>query len=116
MSKPRFKIVAEIDTVAHATTIKNSIIAELAGMDIFETHSLISGNSAEFNKVFLIGEWRFNTQVDRDTLRDWAEDQIQNHPQVKVWTLAARLSWHNCTHDNQTIQNCNATNYSEWIK
>jgi hypothetical protein len=116
MSKPRFKLVLEVDTVAHANTIKNSIVSELAGKDIFEQHLLRSGQDPETSKIGVVADWRFNTAIDRDAMRDWAEDQIQNNPQVKVWVTSAKLSWHRCTHDDGTTESCDTTGYAEWTK
>lgn len=115
MSKPRFYLYAEVDTLAHANTIKTSIQNQLAGKDIFETHNL-SAMDDVYGKHFIVADWRFNRGIDRDALKDWAQDQIQNHPQVKVWVTSAKLSWHLCTHDDQSVQDCKTTNYSEWGK
>ena len=38
--KPRFKMVITVDTLAHAQTIRDKIVTQLAGKDIFEQHSL----------------------------------------------------------------------------
>lgn len=116
MSKPRFKMVAYTDTLAHATTIKNSISNQLAGLDIFEQHSLVSGNDPDSGLPGLIAEWRFNSSADRDTLRDWAKDQIQNNAQVKVWVQTATLTWHLCTHDEMVPENCSTNNFGSWSK
>lgn len=116
MSKPRFKLQAGIDTLAHATTIKTNITAELVGKDIFEEHNFSTGFDSELNQNMIYGEWRFNNQIDRDAIREWIKDQIQNHPVVKTWILNAKLSWHLCTHDDSTIENCKTTIYAEFVK
>ena len=118
MSKPRFRLYAEVDTLAHANTIKNSITNELAGKDIFEEHGfgVRQGDILNPNKIIVYAEWRFNTAIDRDEIREWLKDQIQNHPQVKNWVSVARLSWHRCTHDEEIVKDCRTTNYAEWNK
>ncbi len=115
MSKPRFKMVIVVDTLAHAITIRDSIVAQLAGKDIFEQHSL--GASTNLNgEIEGIAEWRFNNSIDRDAIKDWIRDQVENHPQVKNWVQRAKLSWHQCTHDEAIVENCKSTNYLEWSK
>lgn len=118
MSKPRFSLYAEIDTLAHANTIKTNIQAQLVGKDIFEEHSFGIGTNDPFNpgKIILRAEWRFNNAIDRDALKDWVQDQIQNHPIVKTWVLLVRLIVHLCTHDDSEIKDCKTTNYIEWSK
>jgi hypothetical protein len=118
MSKPRFKLYAEVDTMAHANTIKNNIQNQLVGKDIFEEHSLsaFDDTSGLSGKILVVAEWRFNNAIDRDAMREWIKDQVQNHPQVKIWVSVAKLSWHRCTHDDATVENCTTTNYAEWNK
>ena len=114
MSKPRFHIYFEIDTKAHAETIKNEIQNQLIGKDIFEKHSF---STFQFDsKNYLIGDWRFNKAIDRDAVKDWVRDQAENHPIVKTWIQNAKISWHLCTHDNPEIKDCRTTNYFEWTK
>lgn len=115
MSKPRFKMVLIIDTMAHAQTIRNSIVSELVGKDIFEQHSL-GASINENGEIEGVAEWRFNNDVDRDAIRTWLQNQVQNHPQVKNWVSSARLSWHRCTHDEVSPESCKATDYLEWTK
>jgi len=115
MSKPRFKMVLIVDTLAHAATIRNSIISELAGKDIFEEHNLSASRNEDGN-VEAIAEWRFNNDIDRDDIKDWVRDQVENHPVVKTWVSSARLSWHRCTHDESIVENCRQTDYSEWVR
>ena len=114
MSKPRFSLYAEIDTLVHANQIKTSLQNELAGKDVFEEHhfNLVQIDS----KNVLTAEWRFNKGPERDALRDWAKDQIQNDPVVKTWIQTAKLSWHLCSHDDAQIKDCRSTSYEEFIK
>ena len=116
MSKPRFNLYAEIDTLAHAGTIRNAIQSELVGKDLFELHNLSasSGNALNPNKIVVSADFRFNTQVDRDSVIDWIKDQIQNHPQIKTWISAAKLTSHICSHDDEEVKDCKTTNYAEW--
>lgn len=118
MSKPRFALYAEVDTLAHANTIKNSITNELAGKDIFEEHSFsaIDDSNGLSGKILVVAEWRFNNSIDRDAIRDWIKNQVQDHPQVKKWVTLARLSWHRCTHDDIVTQDCKMTGYEEFVK
>ena len=118
MSKPRFSLYAEVDTLAHANTIKTNIQTQLVGKDIFEEHQFLiaEGGTVGESIIRIIAEWRFNNAVDRDALKDWAQDQIQSHPQVKNWVSKAKLVWHRCTHDEQIVENCKTTNYVEWSK
>ena len=115
MSKPRFKMILHVDTLAHARTIRDAIIAELSGKDIFEQHSL-DAYQDEDGSIVGVAEWRFNNNPDRDAIKDWIRDQVENHPQVKTWVLSARLSWHRCTHEEGVISNCRETDYSEWVR
>lgn len=118
MSKPRFQLYAEVDTLAHATTIKTSIQNQLAGKDIFDelNFSVLNSSDNLIGKVLILADWRFNSAVDRDSLKNWAQDQIQNQAQVKVWVQSAKVSWHTCTHDDANVQLCSSTNYFEWNK
>lgn len=114
MSKPRLKMMLKIDTLAHAATIRNSIVNQLAGKDIFEEHVL--SHYVEDGFVYGIGEWRFNSSVDRDTVKDWLKDQVQNHPQVKNWVSEARITNHLCSHDDAEVKDCKTTEFLEWTK
>lgn len=118
MSKPRFSLYAEIDTLAHANTIKTNIQTQLVGKDIFETHGfgIYENDPLNPGKIILHAEWRFNNAVDRDTLKDWARDQIENHPQVKNWISKAKLAVHLCSHDDLEVKDCKTMNYIEWSK
>lgn len=115
MSKPRFKMVLKIDTLAHAATIRNSIVSELAGKDIFEEHGLSHYTDSD-GLVVGIGEWRFNNEIDRDAIKDWIKGQVNDHPVVKNWVSDAKLSWHRCTHDDSQVSDCGTTDYFEWKK
>ena len=116
MSKPRLKLYTEVDTLLHANTIKTNIQTQLVGKDIFETHSLASGLVSKTGKNVVYGDWRFNTQLDRDFIRNWIKDQIETHPQVKNWVKKARLSWHVCSHDDPIVVDCTTTSYAEFVK
>jgi len=118
MSKPRISIYLEVDTVAHGQTIKDAIQQRLVGKDIFETHSFDFGvgNESDPNVVWGQAEFRFNSRIDRDDIKTWIKDQIQNHPQVKNWVTSAKISWHRCTHGDPTVEDCKTTNYFEWVR
>ena len=116
MSKPRFSLYAEIDTLAHANTIKTNIQTQLAGKDLFEIHGFSTFVDILDGKNKIFADWRFNNFIDRDALKNWAQDQIQNHPQVKVWVLKAKLSWHECSHSDLEVKNCRTTSYAEFLK
>ena len=111
MSKPRIRFEAAIDTEAHANTIKDSITNWIIGKDIFEIHTV---DVFDLDILTVVAEFRFNNQVDRDTLKDWIKDRVSSHPQVKNWVLSAKISTHNCTHNDAVVQNCGTTNYLEW--
>ena len=115
MSKPRLQMTARIDTLAHAITIRNAIRDELIGKDIFEEHSLMGFVDGDGTVVGNL-DVRFNSDVDRNSVRDWIEDQIQNHPQIKNWILQAKVWWHRCTHDEIAVNNCGTTEYAKWVK
>ena len=115
MSKPRFKAVVGFDTLAHANTVKTSVATQLVGKDIFEEHRFSTFVDSDDGPT-LLGEWRFNNEVDRDSLKDWILNQIQNHPVVKSWIETARVSWHSCTHNDPVIRDCRTSSYSEWIR
>ena len=115
MSKPRIKVSAIIDTEAHADTIISNIQTELSGKDVFEQHALnkFINQSGQIELVF---EARFNNQIDRNDIKDWIKDRIQNHPQVKNWVLSAKISDHLCTHDDKEVKDCRTTEYEELVK
>lgn len=115
MSKPRINFNLKIDTTAHANTLKTNIENRLSGMDFFENEGvkLSSGES----KNILFFEARLNKRIERDELKDWIIDQIQNHPQVKNWILpGSKIVVHFCSHDDLTIKDCKTTEYEEFIR
>lgn len=116
MSKPRIKIIAEVDTMAHAQTIATAIANRVSTTDIFENHGIKAYFDDENQKNMVVAELRFNVRLDRDNVTDWIKDQVQNHPQVKTWVSAAKVVTHLCTHDNAEIQDCRTTNYLEWTR
>lgn len=97
--KERIRIEGVIDTVAHAQTIKDNVVANLAGRDIFEQHELDHYVDPDTGNVWFRAELRFNGSFDRGDFRDWIRDQIETHPQVKTWFLGARITTHQCVHD-----------------
>lgn len=113
MSKPRISIYLEVDTVAHGQTIKQAIQDQLVGKDIFETYSFDFGvgNESDPNVIWGSAEFRFNNRINRDSIRDWIKDQVQNHPQVKNWVTKARIISHLCTHDDVEVKPCTETEY-----
>lgn len=115
MSKPRVALEAIVDTENHANTIISNVSSQLVGKDIFQNHRLTK--FIEINgTVNVFFDCRFNNNVDRDAIKDWVRDQIENHPQVKTWVSLAKVSWHRCTHNNQNFESCLLTNYFEWSK
>ena len=114
--KPRIRLYLEVDTVAHGLTIKNAIQNKIAGKDIFEIHGFDFGvgNMSDPNVVWGYLEVRFNSQTDFEEVRDWIKDQVQNHPQIKVWVTKAIVTTHTCTHDDPEVKDCKTTNYLEW--
>ena len=115
MSKPRLKLRAVIDTEPHADMIISSIRNKLIGKDIFEEHSLKRFKNEE-DKTELSLDFRFNSQVDRDDVKDWMKDQVHNHPQIKNWVLLAKVVEHLCSHDSSTVLDCRTTEYVEWTR
>lgn len=116
MSKPRISIELEVDTIAHANTIRDAIVSRLVGKDIFEQHSLMSFFDSETSKNMVIAEVRFNGAVDRDDVLNWVKNQVQTHPQVKVWVTRASVVSHLCSHDDEEVNNCRTTEYVEWVR
>ena len=114
--KPTIQITVIIDTLAHASTIKDNIQSRLVGKDIFKTTSLSHGQNQEGNGYLVSAEIRFNGNVDRDDIVDWLKDQIQNHPQVKTWISYAKVTTHDCSHDDLEVRDCRTTNLVEWTK
>jgi len=113
--KPRINLIAIVDSMSHANTIVSYIQNALSGIAVFEIHSLESiKNDNNENEIYLDG--RFNSSVDRDNIKEWLKNQISNNPQVKNWVTRAKLSWHDCTHDDVEIKSCGETNYFEWSK
>ena len=113
MSKPRISIYLEVDTVAHGQIIKNNIQQQLVGKDLFDTISFDFGvgNDTAPNVIWGNAEFRFNNRVDRDDLKDWIKNQVQNHPQVKNWVLKARITSHLCSHDSDIVLDCTTTEF-----
>lgn len=111
MSKPRLKLVAIIDTLSHAKTIKSTLISELSGKDIFESHAL---NHAiqEDGSVLVHAEARFNSSIDRDQIKNWIISQITEHPSVKTWVQKYELSWHLCSHGDPVVTDCRESQFS----
>lgn len=114
MSKPRIKIIAEVDTLAHAQTIATAIANRVSTTDIFENHGIKAYFDDENQKNMVVAELRFNVRLDRDNVTDWIKDQVKNHPQVKNWVTAVRVESHLCSHDDATVLNCRTTEFVEW--
>ena len=110
MSKPRLQLTAVIDTEAHADTIIAQIRTQLVRKDVFEEHNLTRLTN-EFGQIELNFDFRFNSEVDRNTIRTWLKDQVKDHPVVKTWVQSVKLSHHECSHDNAVIQDCKTTSY-----
>ena len=113
MSKPRLKLSAVIDTEAHADTIIGQIRTRLVGKDIFEEHNLRRSLN-EFGQSELNFDFRFNSRIDRDAVKDWIKDQVQTHPQVKNWVQSVTVTEHLCTHDDASVKDCMTTEYIRW--
>jgi hypothetical protein len=113
MAKPRLRVQAVIDTEAHADAIVTNIRAELTGKDIFEEHNLqrFVNDDGQFE---LVGEWRFNRDVDRDNLANWLKQQVRDHLIVKTWVQSVRLTSHLCTHDDADVRDCSTTELVRW--
>lgn len=97
--KPRLQIWGVIDTLAHGQTVKGAVVAELAGKDIFEQHSLDHEVDPDSGEVTFFLDVRFNTDIDRNTVRDWVQAQVAEHPTVKTWFSFLKVWWHNCPHE-----------------
>lgn len=111
--KPRIRITLTVDTLSHATTIANSINNRLVGKDLFENHG-VNAFVDENGVNTVSAEIRFNGQADRDELKDWAKDQVQNHPQVKTWVLSASVVTHSCSHDDSDVKDCTTKDFLRW--
>ena len=117
MSKPRFQVEVTFDTLAHAEQVRDWLVQQLVGEDVFEQHSLNVGVDDLGGQVpTLTADWRFNAGADRDALVTMVKDRVSNHPQVKGWVQSAKLSSHRCTHDDSVVQNCRTTDYMEWSR
>ena len=115
MSKPRLKLDAVIDTLEHADTIEAQIRVRLIGKDIFEMVSF-SRQSMRDGTAGVFFDCRFNSGIDTESVKDWIQDTVQNHPVLKTWVKQVRLAWHLCSHDEATISNCRDSGYAEWNK
>ena len=112
MSKPRIKLEAVIDSVAHANTIISSIESRLVGKDIFQDKNLtVSETDDEPRKPLIIFDCRFNSRIDRDDVKTWLRGQIKDHPVVKTWIESVKLTTHLCTHDDVSVKDCKTTEY-----
>ncbi len=112
MSKPRIKIYCEVDTLAHASTIKNAIQNHIVGKDIFNVENISHSLDNITGIIRVSSDIRFNSRTDRDELVTWIKDQIQTNPQVKTWVLKADVTSHLCTHDDASVQDCKTTEYN----
>lgn len=113
--RPRFQLVVTFDTLAHATTVRANLVTQLAGRNIFDTLQFVARINID-GVPEVQADWRFNGAADRNSVRDYIQDQVQNHPQVKNWVESARLSWHDCSHDDPTVLNCKTTAYAEFTR
>ena len=104
--------------MAHGQTIRSAIQDKLVGKDIFETHDFDFGVGNDLDPSVIWGraEIRFNSEIDRDDVKDWIKDQVQNHPQVKNWVTRATVQTHLCSHDDEEVKDCRTTNFLEWEK
>jgi len=115
VSKPRLQLEAVIDTEAHADTIISNIRTRLAGKDIFEEHNLSRYvDELDGGKIKLSFDFRFNARLDRDDVKDWIKNQVQTHPQVKLWIQSVVVTEHLCSHDDAEVKDCKTTEYLRW--
>lgn len=110
---PRLQCALRMDTVAHAVTIRNSLVAQWSGPGVSEPASLLI-TADEQGQCALIGDGRFKTAHGAEIVRQWLQDQISNQPVIKMWIQAAQVRWHACTHDEPTPKSCRTTAYQEW--
>lgn len=115
MSKARINCRGTIDTLAHGATVKGYVQDELIGKDIFEIHNLNYGEN-EVGEIEFGFDIRFNNNADRDAIKSWIQDQVENHPVVKTWFSSFKISTHRCTHDDEQIEDCTTTDYFEWAR
>lgn len=113
MSKPRLKLLAEFDTLTHAETVRDAAVSEVSSKDVYEEHSREARIDPDTGNPTLTIEWRFNNETDRNDMRDWIQDQLQNV--VNAWVTKVTLSWHTCTHDDLSVKDCKTTDYAEWL-
>ena len=116
MSKPRIKIIAEVDTLAHAQTIATAIANRVVSTDIFDQHGLVAYFDGLESKNLVVAEFRFNNVIDRNNVLDWIKNQVQNHPQVKTWVNSATVTTHLCSHDDAEVLDCKTTEFMEWVR
>lgn len=115
MSKPRVQIELIVDTAAHANTISTNFDTQLVGKDIFSTEHKASGRD-EDGRPFFSADIRFNSEADRDAIRDWVVDAMRDNIVTRDWVTRAHVTIHLCTHDDVTVQDCTTTSYSRTEK
>jgi hypothetical protein len=103
-----------VDTPVHATTVRDEIVSQLAGKNVFQQHALTSYTN-EDGQVVVMADVRFTAVADRDAVKDWLLSQLQTMP-AKNWILAGRIAWHRCTHDDPVVQSCTLTDYGESVR
>lgn len=113
MPRPRLKLTARLDTLAHAVTVKAAFETQLAGKTLFD--SSVAVGTDEAGRPALTVDLQCGL-ADRETLRTWLRDQAETHPVVKTWIQAVQLSWHACSHLDGTIKDCRTTDYAQWNK
>lgn len=115
MSKPRFMATLEIDTEAHALKVLSGINSTISGKNIFELHN-VKKFVDEDNKNIVSLDIRFNSEIDRDTIKDFVIGRVKTHPVVKKWVLSMDANIHNCTHNDINVKPCTQTQFIRFVK
>ena len=116
MSKPRLIINLDIDTLAHANTMKNNLQVQLVGKDIFETHNFSSGSDGLNNRIFLNADWRFKNLADRNSIWKFITGASTSGTTKNWINTGSLMSRHLCSHDDPEVKDCRTTNYEEFLK
>lgn len=111
--KARIQLQGVIDTVAHATTVRDAVAAELVGKDIFEQRALDYEVRDDGSVAFMF-DCRFNVEVERDTVVTWIRSQVAEHPTVSTWFSDLLVSWHTCDHDESSPDGCDDATLRTW--
>jgi len=111
---PRLQVEILLDTAAHAATVRDSLSAQAASRPRhggrFEAAPAVEADEAGRGHVVRL-DVRYPARGDRDAVRDWVRQQLDEHPVVKGWIRGIVVSTHLCTHDEERPGPCSESEH-----